>query len=238
MPPPRISIKKVPDVTPTPLADFFWIAGVDSSDLLKAYTKLSERNGINGGTHGGVGYTIEEDQDAESSSLLDSRPVSRSSAGDWNRFSRLSNSSSRQLKTATSDGTASNRSSATIRPVQQEQSDPLNLLDDADFDAALRSFATDRDSFLSDLNRSAGAITNSPRQRQKPKTQRITSDDTTAPSALKSGIGSVRRHMSFRDMNSTKRQSSVARNGKLIQNLQSTGRANVNVQSLSAAQDA
>ena len=217
MAPSRVSPKR-PEIASTPLADFFWIAGVDSSDLLKTYAQLSRATLPK--SPGGLEDTIEEDQDAEQSSVLESpRPISRSSTSDpWNRFSKISNGSSRQLKPLNGDttGTASNRSSATIRPIQSDAPTAVDLMDDVDFENALRSFAADRESFLFDLNLSAGAITQSNRTtRQRPKTLKIKGDDTTAPTGLKSSLGSVRRHMSFRDMNSIKRQSTIGRNGKI-----------------------
>lgn len=80
-----------------------------------------------------------------------------------------------------------------------------------DFDRALRKFASERDSFLSDLTLSAGAVVPN-RPRPRPKTQRIVNEDA---GGLKSGVGSIRRRISFRDMNSMKRQSSVNRSCKL-----------------------
>lgn len=81
-----------------------------------------------------------------------------------------------------------------------------------DFDNALRKFALERDSFLSDLSLSAGAVVPS-RLKPRPKTQRIVGEDVGV--GLKSGVGSIRRRISFRDMNSMKRQSSVNRQCEL-----------------------
>lgn len=47
------------------------------------------------------------------------------------------------------------------------------------------------------------------RPRPRPKTQRIVNEDAAG---LKSSVGSIRRRISFREMSSTKRQSSVNRN--------------------------
>jgi hypothetical protein len=64
------------------------------------------------------------------------------------------------------------------------------------------------------LSLSAGAITPA-RPKPRPRTQKLVTEDKPASSnPLRSGIGSVRRHMSFRDMNSVKRQPSVARQGE------------------------
>ncbi|KAL1997938.1 hypothetical protein VTN02DRAFT_391 [Thermoascus thermophilus] len=102
----------------------------------------------------------------------------------------------------------------TIRGVASpSRSSHLNL-DNFDFDRALLKFAAERESFLSDLSLSAGAITNTPtRPRPRPRTQKIVPEEVSTPTnPLKSGIGSVRRHMSFRDMSSVKRQpSSIGR---------------------------
>ncbi|KAI5305121.1 hypothetical protein KEM56_005247 [Ascosphaera pollenicola] len=47
--------------------------------------------------------------------------------------------------------------------------------------------------------------------RSRPRTQRIIPEEPTGGNPLKSGIGSVRKHMSFRDMSSVKRQPSLVR---------------------------
>ena len=83
------------------------------------------------------------------------------------------------------------------------QTNGKGLLNDVDFEKALRKFASERDSFLSDLTLSAGAVVPN-RPKPRPKTQRIVKEDTPGP---KPGVGSIRRRISFRDM---KRQSSVA----------------------------
>ena len=108
------------------------------------------------------------------------------------------------LSTPEKKGTESNRSSVTIKGIPINGTGGLN---DVDFDKALKKFASERDSFLTDLTLSAGAVVPN-RPRPRPKTQRIVNED--AP-ALKSGVGSIRRRISFRDMSSMKRQSSVNR---------------------------
>ena len=114
---------------------------------------------------------------------------------------RLSGGSSKLLD---GKGTDSNRSSATIRPLQTNGHTSLS---EADFERALRKFASERDIFVNDLSLSAGAVLREkPKQRAKP--QRIVSEDV---SGLKSGLGSIRRRISFREMPSVKRTPSVAR---------------------------
>jgi hypothetical protein len=202
----------------TPLADYFWIAGLDGQDLLDTYIKLGEQNNPpQKGNTNGVDDVIVEDEaaEAEVSSILESpRPTSKhSKRNSYQLLSRLSieaQSSIRSLDKMQS-GTSSNRSSATIRMVPSPSPHASTMLSDVDFDKALKKFAIDRDSFLLDINFSAGAVTQPNRPRPRPRTQRIVPEDQ--PAGLSRGIGSVRRHMSFREMNSTKRQSSVARQG-------------------------
>ena len=162
--------------------------------------------------------TIEEDKLAEAeeepatsspsspTSPMTIRHVRHSS---YNRISRLSDdkrlSIQSILSTSDKNGTDSNRSSATIRGIRMNGSGPLS---EADFEKALRKFASERDSFLSDLTLSAGAVVPN-RPKPRPRTQKIVADESTIS---KSGVGSLRRKISFRDMTSMKRQPSVMRN--------------------------
>ena len=207
------------DVSSTPLAEHFWIAGLDSSELLEKYIQLGEASQLNGLHSPGLEDTIEEDEAAEEEvqpTQGSPRPASRHSRhSSLNQLSRLSSDAAISIKIsdANRSGTASNRSSATIRPVRTSaiQSGGLN---DENFDDALRRFAADRESFFLDLNLSAGAVTNTSKPRPRPRTQKIVAEEGMN-NGLRSSIGSVRRHMSVRGMNSMKRQSSVmSRQGK------------------------
>ena len=155
--------------------------------------------------------TIAEDSAEESGDDNVSLPSARNSKRlSFQRLSHLSDgkrSSYLSTKSSEGKGTDSNRSSATIKAVQVNTTKALS---DYDFEKALRKFASERESFLLDLNTSAGAVIKQPKPR--PKTQRIINDESPN---LKSGLGSVRRRISFREMSSMKRQpSSVARQGK------------------------
>lgn len=204
----RTKSPKGPDSPSTPLADFFWIAGVDGQDIFDTYVRLGN---INSGTNG-VEDTIEEDEDAEQevSSILESpRPTSRhSKRNSYQTLSRLSDEAHMSIRSL--DG-SSTRSSLTIRPEPSAGTRASFRLSDADFDRALKQFVSDRDSFFIDLTFSAGAVTQPPRLKQRPKTQKIVADDMQ-PSITR-GIGSIRRRISFREMNSVRRQPSVKRNG-------------------------
>ena len=194
---------------------------MDGQEILDTYIRLGAvSNGANGVHATGVEDTIQEDQDAEQevSSILESpRPMSRhSKRNSYQRLSRLSDEARLSIRSldAPQPGSSSKRSSATIRPVPAPGTRASILLSDADFDMALKQFAVDRDSFFLDLNFTAGAVTQPSRQKPRPKTQKIVPEELQP--GLSRGIGSIRRHMSFRERNSMKRQPSVARQGLLI----------------------
>ena len=149
----------------------------------------------------------EEEQD-----VLPQSPVAHSFS---NRNSQLRAShfsddlrfSMQSINMSDGKGSESNRSSTTIKATNGSSA-PTDFFGD-DFEKALRRFASERDTFLSDLTLSAGAVV---RSRPKARPQRIGNDDLLTP---RSAVGSVRRRISFRDMSSMKRQPSiVARNGE------------------------
>ena len=160
--------------------------------------------------------TIEEDRAAEAEGAPPDTPMRSSRKAKRNSYQRLSNLSDEARHSISSlsispekKGTDSNRSSTTIKASQLNGAGAGlgGLLNDTDFENALKKFATQRESFLADLTLSAGAVVSN-RPKPRPKTQKIVNDDDQR---LKSGVGSLRRRISFRDMSSTKRQSSVKR---------------------------
>lgn len=203
-----------------PLADYFWIAGVDGSEVLDTYKRLGDDYRINGAASPGpaLADAIQEDADAEAEHNGEglSRPASTLFTGANGRSSvqRLSTLSRDSGQT---NGPSSNRSSVTVKGASSPVRGSALFDGDFDFDQALLKFASERDTFLTDLSLSAGAITPNTRPRSRVRTQKIVPEDSPSPGApglLRSGIGSVRRHMAFRDMNSMKRQPSVARQGE------------------------
>jgi len=206
------------ETSAAPLADFFWIAGVDGQEILDTYIRLAEANhGPNGVQTNGVADTIQEDADAEQevSSILDSpRPTSQhSQRNSFRRSTVLSDEAHMSIGSLdhAANEASSKRSSATIL-AQHSPGPRSSLLNDADFDQALVQFTKDRDSFFLDLTFSAGAVTQPGRPKAKAKTQKIIPEDVQP--SLSRGIGSIRRHMSFREMNSVRRQPSLARQGR------------------------
>ncbi|KAJ5570441.1 uncharacterized protein N7459_009871 [Penicillium hispanicum] len=201
-----------------PLADYFWIAGVDGSEVLETFKRLGDDYRINGAASPGPALTdaIQEDADAEEEHNPPdgpSRPTSTLFAGAASRRSSQQRLSTLSRDSGQTNGANSNRSSLTVKGASSPARDSTMFSDDFDFDQALVKFASERDTFLTDLSLSAGAITPNSRPRSRVRTQKIVSEESPSPGSnlLRSGIGSVRRHMSFRDMNSMKRQPSVAR---------------------------
>ncbi|PKX93161.1 dDENN domain protein [Aspergillus novofumigatus IBT 16806] len=200
-----------PEVSTTPLADYFWIAGVDGTEVLETFRRLGDEYRANSATSPGPALTdtIEEDADAEEAHdpRLDGLSRPNSTLPGRNSFQRFSMRSENSAE-GNANGSNSNRSSLTIKGAQSPRGS--SFLEDFDFDKALFKFASERDSFLSDLSLSAGPSL----PLHAPK---ITSEETPSQpsSLLRSGIGSVRRHMAFRDMNSMKRQPSVARQASI-----------------------
>ncbi|KAI1841977.1 hypothetical protein JX266_011837 [Neoarthrinium moseri] len=202
------------DNASAPLADYFWVAGIET---------ISYQDFPLPSTTTQVDTTIEEDGEPEeetdkrdSVSSLPPKNVARHSR--QNSGNRLSKASIHTLEEM--DGnTRSNRSSATIRPnpppggnVQEGMMGGVpSFLEGFDFDKALLKFAAERENFLEDLSFTAGAKTQARPPMVNPRTERIKADEAASGrmSPLKnlrgSIRGSIRRKISFRDMNSVRK---------------------------------
>ena len=182
-----------------PLADYFFIAGIESSQIF-------EKRGhppAAGHASPPVRATIQEDAALETA--LDSRP--QSSIGRQGvTFAFDNRRSTGSDAGADGGGTASNRSSATIRVVHENRKS--QGLSEADFDLALHKFAAERDSFLEEIQFNAGAVASPSRQRARQRTHRIINDDLTHRNST---VGSLRKRLSA--INSLKRQPSSAKQG-------------------------
>jgi hypothetical protein len=207
------------DSTSAPLADYFWIAGIDSlsySDNALGPTNPKIPNGA-GPPSPAVDATIEEGSEGEGPNSPPSgasRATARHSRNNsWNKLSKLSNDARNSIQTLEElEMTSSNRSSITIKA----SSNGNGMLTDFDFDKALLKFADERENFLDDLSFSAGVPTPVRPLMINPRAERIRVEEgdvlgVTAKrqSPLRSVGGSIRRKMSFRDMNSMKRQPSM-----------------------------
>ena len=165
--------------TAAPLADYFFICGVESSQIYheKYAPNLPSPP---------VEDTIEEDRALETDNA--GRPPTPGSppseaAKRKSRYSFEARKSIGSIINAVEiQPTASNRSSATIKAVPQVGGSGL---DDDAFEEALKKFASERDSFLDDIHVSAGVVHQTPNNRQqqqpskrpRPRTLRITSDE-------------------------------------------------------------
>lgn len=201
------------DSTSAPLADYFFISGIESSQV---YDERSQPTGLISPLSSpppvDVDETIEEDRALETDDI---RPKSQEglSNGDTSRrrSARLSFDHRNSVSTIIgpdSKQSASNRSSTTIKGIQLGASG----LSDADFEHALRKFASERDSFLEEIQFTAGvAQQNRPARPARPKPQRPPKAEDGG-GGLRSGVGSIRRRLSTMQ-SSIKRQPSMARQG-------------------------
>jgi hypothetical protein len=203
------------DSSSAPLADYFFISGIESSQV---YDERSQPNGLSSPLSSpppvDVDETIEEDRALETDTI---RPKSQDGLtnGDGNKrkSARLSFDHRNSVSTIIgpdSKQSASNRSSAaTIKALQIGGSG----LSDADFEQALRKFASERDSFLEEIQFTAGvAQQNRPTRPARPKPQRPKPAQEDGVGNLRSGVGSIRRRLSTMQ-SSLKRAPSMARQG-------------------------
>ncbi|KAG9190685.1 hypothetical protein G6011_08773 [Alternaria panax] len=202
----------------TPLADYFFISGIESSQV---YDERTQNNGIVTSplAQPPVDETIEEDRALETDSI---RPTSQDglSNGDTTRRRSANRFSEHRQSNGTIIGigpdpkqTASNRSSATIKGVQLGGSG----LSDQEFDNALRKFASERDTFLEEIQFTAGVAqqARSTPTRPRPRPQRVSqANNDDGVGNLRSGVGSIRRRISTMQ-SSLKRQSSTARQSSI-----------------------
>ncbi|TVY43323.1 DENN domain-containing protein [Lachnellula subtilissima] len=221
------------DTSSAPLADYFWIAGIDSlsyNDSLFRPQNPSDLNGA-GPPSPRVDATIEEgDSEGEGPASPGNKEndapkatARHSRTNSWNRLSKLSSDARNSISTLDElESTASNRSSMTIKALPINGNEGSGALGDFDFDKALTKFANERENFLDDLSFSAGApvqsrppmttpITNPRAERLKVEDGEFGGTPGRKSPLLRSVGGSIRRRISFRDMNSMKRQPSVQR---------------------------
>lgn len=189
-----------------PLADYFFIAGIETDRIFDG------RPLSNGWSSPSLDPTLEEPGPAEpttpTKTLSNDSPAKRRSK----RFSYEARKSIGSMS-GLEKGSASNRSSATIRPVKENGSTPAQeMADEGGFDEALRKFAADRDSVLAEIQFSAGQVAqpSKPPPRPRPKTQRIVTPEEGQ--LQKSPMGSVRRRLST--MNPLSRSSTSRRSKK------------------------
>ncbi|OAP55697.1 hypothetical protein AYL99_09849 [Fonsecaea erecta] len=198
-----------------PLADHFWIAGVDSQQLVDAFSQ--PRWSHDHLEPISVDFSIREETsvDNEQSSILQSprASIGHSRHDSYQKLSQLSDEARETIQSLHEEPRPrSNRSSLTIRPAAGPGPNARmsSLISEADFEKAMAKFATDRDAFYLDLTFHPNENTKPARSKSRPKTQKIIAQDEAALVPNRN-FGSIRRHLSFKDMSSTKRQPSMAR---------------------------
>lgn len=186
--------------TSSPLADYFWIAGVES---------IAYDDGFGSQPFEEIIAEDGEGEEADASSVIPSRAQARhsrqNSANRLSTISKLSITPSVNNEVRSVDendgNTKSNRSSATIRPVPHPNTNtnsaannatngnsaassstsgagifglgPDGFPPDFDFDKALFKFAAERENFLDDLTFSAGAKIQSRPPMVNPRTEKL-----------------------------------------------------------------
>ncbi|KAJ2907156.1 DENN domain-containing protein [Zalerion maritima] len=230
----------------TPLADYFWIAGVESISYQDTPLPQPPQQGQQVSMQ--VESTIAEDRESDSDPESRANNANSTTGSDArhskhnaNRLSKSSVDSRTSIRTVEElDVTRSNRSSATIRanPPPPFTNTPNNLNGSSsnsngqcpspgglgiltpettspgfDFDQALYKFAAERENFLDDLTFSSGAKVQSRPPMISPRVERIKADEDVSlmRNPIRSIKGSIRRKISFRDMNSTRRQPPATR---------------------------
>ena len=201
-----------------PLADYFWIAGVDGQQLVDAYKpparwSYEDSESLHNGNDHFPDGTIQEDVDAEEeySSPIQS-PTFKPRHGrkdSYQRLSQLSSEAHDSIKNLENPSNVrSNRSSMTIRAVPSPGPRMSTLITDADFDNAMQKFTNDRESFFLDLNFNT-ATTTKKSNKSRRQTQRIVGEELSTNTVPNRALGSVRRHLSFKEMSSARRQPSL-----------------------------
>ncbi|KAF2736375.1 DENN-domain-containing protein [Polyplosphaeria fusca] len=191
------------DASSAPLADYFFICGIESTQVFDERSPPIVLTSPLASPPVDVDETIEEDRALETDSISEGLS---NGEGTKRKSARLSFDHRNSVSTIIGPDSrlsASNRSSATIKGLQIGGSG----LSDVEFESALRKFASERDTFLEDMQFTAGvAQQNRPTRPPRPKPQRVQHEDV---SNLRSGVGSIRRRLST--MSSLKRQPSMAR---------------------------
>ncbi|RKF73054.1 putative ddenn domain-containing protein [Golovinomyces cichoracearum] len=215
------------DKTSAPLADYFWIAGIDSN----SYRDFSISDAPHVSRKIPPVGAIDEDGKPELplSPLTQSHRFAQSRKNSKIKLSKRS--STNQEPEEETDLLGSKRSSAKIKgsPNLFGNSTDNNViknagLGDIEFDRALLAFTSERELFLDEISFSAGAQVQKPlpmTQLPSKGTDRLQIRDaenlgsptsTFRKSPLRVVGGSIRRRMSFRDMNSMKKQPNIQRN--------------------------
>ena len=210
-----------PVSTDPPLADYFWIAGIDSisyGEHLAQDSKPTRRSFTEQ-----LLEAIEAEEEVQETLLhapaVGSRNGNKSSitlncAPSVENRGAYSNSSSPSTEgggigfsaspgNLMRNGSNSSNSTITNSNPGQDRVTTFKGLTDQDFDHALLKFAAERDSFLDELSFSAGTVVPH-KPLMHPRAQKVVSEDSGLQKT-----GSLRRRISLRDLSSMRRATSV-----------------------------
>lgn len=210
-----------------PLADFFFIVGIESSRIFGPNTATEASAPTSP-----IPISPSEDDalfPAESASYLPSSPTSPSYQpisptafvfpkdcfDTTSKRPRYSYDAKKSIGGVfgIQDNTAtpSNNNTASVRtlPCGDQNTDHGTSLSDVNFDQALKKFASERDSFLEEIQFSAGQLAQPDRPRPKAKTQRMSAGGHKRENSYG---GSLRKRLSV--INHLSRQSTSTRRGK------------------------
>lgn len=209
-----------------PLADYFWIAGIDSisygehlaQDLKPARRSFTEQLLEAIEAEEEVQENLLSPRNGTFSNLMPLPDINLSSDLLGPNVENVGNVENGDCGDATSQATtpgnlirnSSNSSSSTITNNNNIGNPEGKVrrfkgMNDDDFDNALLKFAAERDSFLDDLSFSAGTIMPH-KPVMHPRAQRVVSEDLALQKAP-----SLRRRISLRDLTSMRRAPSVNR---------------------------
>ena len=198
-----------------PLADYFWIAGIDSISYGEHLSPPDSKPIVRKSFTDQLLVAIEAEEEGHGSSLLvpNGHGSSNASSSPSSRLSTTGDGASPTTRSPGSSSTTlvrnnSNSSSSTITKASALNTPHTSMNNgarrDFDFDKALLKFAAERDSFLEDLSFSAGTVVPS-KPLVHPRAQKVFNDD---PQKLEKA-NSLRRRISLRDLTSMRRSPSA-----------------------------
>ncbi|PWW75255.1 DENN-domain-containing protein [Tuber magnatum] len=229
-------MNRTPSTEP-PLADYFWIAGIDSisyGEHLAQDSKPTRRSfaeqlleeedvqetllqapaGVSGVGSPALSGGLPSPPGGKDPRIFPTAPAPDAQGGSievaGNEGGGLSSRTATPSNLMRNGSNSSNSTITNTNTGSQERVAAFKGMTDQDFDNALLKFAAERDSFLDELSFSAGTVVpNKPVMH--PRAQRVVSEDISLQKT-----GSLRRRISLRDLTSMRRAPSVVNRASSI----------------------